>query len=195
MALGLAPSWVQWSGAWALVTSRHGTALSSSQAVVVVTAGPIAIDGYSPFQLGDFLGQAEVAVTSGWWGDWRHGKESWRVNATVFGVVSRQRHRARLTYGSVTLRPGRVLFGPRFTGTGPKTGPAAMDEPPVSRLDSHGFLPVGGVGGDSAELRWYYLLRPLASKLPCKKTSQVMLAAIHLWQAIPTGRLKRKSVW
>lgn len=35
----LAPSWVQWSAAWAAATSRHETIDSSSLAVVMVTAG------------------------------------------------------------------------------------------------------------------------------------------------------------
>lgn len=53
--------------------------------VVVVTAERMVIkessqffifylvqDGYSPFQLGHFLAQAEAAVTFGWRGEWRH---------------------------------------------------------------------------------------------------------------------------
>ena len=39
----------------------------------------------------------------------------------------------------------------RLTGTGPKTGPAAMDQLPVSGFDSHGFLSICGVGGESIE--------------------------------------------
>ncbi len=44
--------------------------------------------------------------------------------------------------------------GPTGNETYRNTGPVVMAQPPVSRLDSHGFLPVGGgvgVGGESAK--------------------------------------------
>ena len=122
-ALGLASSWIQWSGGWAAKRSRQGT-VNSISPVVVVKVEPMVT---SESRRSSFLIWYRIFPSS----------------SKIFWVRWRQ----------LSHPDGEVSGGISYMDTGPNTVPAEMNQHSASRVGHFPDCNGGNVGGDGVRER------------------------------------------